>query len=79
MINLRWHFEPDPNWTLSSGWQYHTGWPATPMELQVDTIPPTEPGGDFRILVTESPGPINSIRLPRYPFGVRAITPSADT
>ncbi len=67
-LGARWHFEPNPRWTLSAGWQYHTGWPSTPMEFRVDTISssdPTDPS-QRQILITEMPGDINSDRLPAY-------------
>ena len=64
-VNLRWHFQPSDTWQLSASWQYHTGWPSTPMEFQVDTIPTAGPN-DPQLLVAERPGPINSRRLPAY-------------
>ncbi len=77
-LNARWHYRPNNAWEFSAGWQYHTGWPSTPMEFQVDTLgvvpannPP--PGSrscnpDFciQLLVTERPGQINARRLPAY-------------
>ena len=63
--NLRWSFKPNARWQLSASWQYHTGWPTTPMEFQVDTIPGAGPD-ERQILVNERPGAINSQRLPDY-------------
>ena len=78
-FNTRWHYRPNSDWELSAGWQYHTGWPSTPMEFQVDTLgvfPADEPpppgwrscGPDtcLHLLVNERPGPINAERLPAY-------------
>jgi outer membrane receptor protein involved in Fe transport len=67
-IGLRWHFDPNDRWTLSAGWQFHTGWPSTPMEFQVDTISSADPNDPNvrHILITETPGAINSDRLPSY-------------
>ncbi len=63
--NLRWQFEPNEKWRLSASWQYHTGWPTTPMEFQVDTIPNAGPE-ERQVLYYERPGAINSRRLPAY-------------
>ena len=77
-LNTRWHYKPNSDWEFSAGWQYHTGWPSTPMEFQVDTLGAIDPDnpppgsrscnadGCFQLLVNEQPGPINSARLPAY-------------
>ncbi len=77
-FNTRWHYRPNDAWEFSAGWQYHTGWPSTPMEFQVDTlgvVPNDNPPPGSRtctddvctqLLVTERPGPINAERLPAY-------------
>ncbi len=77
-FNTRWHYRPDNAWEFSAGWQYHTGWPSTPMEFQVDTlgvIPSDNPPPGSRsctddvciqLLVNERPGPINALQLPAY-------------
>ena len=63
--SLRWHFEPNEKWQLSASWQYHTGWPTTPLEFQVDTIPNAGPD-ERQVLIGKRPGAINSRRLPAY-------------
>ena len=77
-FNTRWHYRANDAWEFSAGWQYHTGWPSTPMEFQVDTVgivpadnPPPgtricNPDFCYQLLVNESPGPINADRLPAY-------------
>ena len=74
-FNTRWHYRPNSAWEFSAGWQYHTGWPSTPMEFQVDTLgadagetgwKSCTPDGCIRLLVNERPGEINSRRLPAY-------------
>ncbi len=77
-FNTRWHYRPNDAWEFSAGWQYHTGWPSTPMEFQVDTlgvVDPDNPPPGFRscdgdgcvqLLINERPGPINALRLPAY-------------
>lgn len=63
-LGLRTLLKPSDDWALSVGWQFHSGWPSTPMEFAVDTLR-TE--GELNgILVAERPGPINSRRLPAY-------------
>ncbi|MEN8373982.1 MAG: TonB-dependent receptor [Gemmatimonadota bacterium] len=63
-VNARWHHSPNERWDLAAGWQYHTGWPNTPMEFVVDTVS-VEPNG-LDLIVDERPGPVNSVRLPAY-------------
>ena len=73
-LNARWHYRPNSVWEFSAGWQYHTGWPSTPMEFQVDTLGvgvegpwrSCTDGVCVEMLVNELPGEINSRRLPPY-------------
>ena len=64
-LGLRWHAQRGDDWSFSAGFQYHSGWPSTPMAFQVDTVPTAGPA-ERSILVTEVPGRINSRRLPAY-------------
>ena len=78
-FNTGWHYRPNSAWEFSAGWQYHTGWPSTPMEFQVDTLgvfpadDPPPPGwrsctddSCIQLLVNERPGLIHAERLPAY-------------
>jgi outer membrane receptor protein involved in Fe transport len=53
-------YRPTPSWSLSSAWQYHSGWPATREIYEVMT---TVDGSPF---IGRTFGPINGDRLPPY-------------
>ncbi len=54
------NYQAGKHWNLNLAWQYHTGWPITPLsaELQVDDE------GEFEAVAVL--GPLNSTRLPDY-------------
>lgn len=45
-------------WEFSVGWQYHTGWPSTPVEFQVDTLGVDTLGADADDYGWRSCGPM---------------------
>jgi outer membrane receptor protein involved in Fe transport len=53
-------FQPDRRWSLSLGWRFHTGWPATAWSWDVRTL------DDGWNIWTQQFGPIRGIRLPAY-------------
>jgi hypothetical protein len=53
-------FRPDPRWSFSLGWRFHTGWPATAWSWDVRTL------GDGGNIWTQEFGPLRGIRLPAY-------------
>jgi hypothetical protein len=53
-------YSPDPRWTISAGWRYHSGWPATPWSYTAEEL---ESGIVFW---TRTFGPLRSLRLPAY-------------
>jgi outer membrane receptor protein involved in Fe transport len=59
-VSLQASHSPDPRWTISWGWSYHTGWPATEWSYQVEQL---ENG---RAFWTRTFGPVRESRLPAY-------------
>jgi outer membrane receptor protein involved in Fe transport len=59
-VSLQASHSPDPRWTISWGWSYHTGWPATEWSYQVEQL---ESG---RAFWTRTFGPVREARLPAY-------------
>jgi hypothetical protein len=53
-------YQPDRRWSLSLGWRFHTGWPATAWSWDVRTL---DDGWNFW---TQQFGAIRGIRLPAY-------------
>lgn len=53
-------WRPNPKWTLSGAWLYHTGWPTTKVSGRL------EPGPDGEDEIVPVLGPINDERLPDY-------------
>lgn len=53
-------FQPNRRWSLSLGWRYHTGWPASAWTWEVETL------DDGWNLWTQEFGPLRGIRLPAY-------------
>ncbi|HJU66102.1 MAG TPA: TonB-dependent receptor [Gemmatimonadaceae bacterium] len=53
-------YKPSGRWRFSAAWQYHSGWPYTPIGFQIDSVP-------GRVFITQRTfGAINSERLPSY-------------
>ena len=66
-VRLEAAYRPTPSWSLSSAWQYHSGWPATGEIYEVMT---TIDGSPF---ISRTFGPINGERLlPYHRLDVRA-------
>jgi outer membrane cobalamin receptor len=64
-VHADWSLKPRSNaWRLSVGGVWHSGWPTTPTNVEVDTLAnsPTR----FSIHVERQPGELNSIRLRSY-------------
>jgi hypothetical protein len=53
-------YTPAPRWTVSLGWRYHSGWPATEWSYEVEVL---ETG---RVFWTRQFGPVRELRLPAY-------------
>ncbi|MEJ2504116.1 MAG: TonB-dependent receptor, partial [Gemmatimonadota bacterium] len=53
-------YHPGPGWTLSAGWRYHSGWPATAWAYRVEQL---ESGRAFWV---REFGPVRAMRLPAY-------------
>ncbi|HEV7990921.1 MAG TPA: TonB-dependent receptor [Gemmatimonadaceae bacterium] len=64
-VHADWSFRPASNaWRLSVGGVWHSGWPATPTDMVIDTI--TNTPQRFSIHSERTPGALNSIRLRAY-------------
>jgi hypothetical protein len=59
-VTLLASYSPDPRWTISAGWRYHSGWPATAWSYRVEEL---ESGRTFW---TREFGPVRELRLPAY-------------
>jgi outer membrane receptor protein involved in Fe transport len=53
-------YRPNPRWSLSWAWQYHSGWPITPQTAVVDTA------ATGLLYYRHGLGPMYSERLPAY-------------
>lgn len=53
-------YSPDPRWTISWGWRYHSGWPATEWSYQVEQL------DSGRAFWTRTFGPVREAKLPAY-------------
>ena len=54
-------------WLASATWQYHTGWPITPVQVALDTVTVFRGDGtDGDLVLRETFGELHSIRLPDY-------------
>ncbi len=51
-------------WMVSAAWTFHSGWPATPVHFDVDTL--VNDGQHLGVAVTPRLGRLNSERLPSY-------------
>lgn len=64
-VRLDWAFHPVSNrWRLAVASQWHSGWPATPVILKVDTLSST--ATSTSVFVTPIPGSFDSERLSGY-------------
>ncbi len=63
------NYQAGKHWNLNVAWQYHTGWPITPLSAVLEEDGVTPEGGqreDGELEAVAVLGPINSARLPDY-------------
>ncbi len=62
-LNLDVNWRLGPKWNLNLAWRYHTGWPTTPVSVEL-IEDPEEPDKEPEPALV--PGRLNSLRLPAY-------------
>ena len=60
-------WRPNPRWTVTGAFQFHTGWPFTPQIIKFDTLTVFQGQGlESNLRWREEFGALNSVRLPAY-------------